>query len=102
MADKARIEHPAEGRYRLCGELSFATISSLLAQGNAMFEGRGQVILDLEKVERADSAGLALLVEWLRLARRRNVPLVIRNITPQLRAMAKVTGLDQVLPLNNN
>lgn len=102
MTAEAHIEDAGQGRYLLCGELSFATVPVLLNQGDTVFNGRGQVILDLERVSRADSAGLALLVEWVRRARRGHVPLIIRNMTPQLQAMAKVTGLEQVLPLNGN
>jgi len=96
---EAHIEDAGHGRYLLCGELSFATVPDLLREGDAVFNGQGGVTLDLDQVSRADSAGLALLVEWVRRARARSVPLTICNMTPQLQAMAKVAGLDRVLPL---
>jgi len=51
------------------------------------------------RVVRADSAGLALLVEWMRAARRAGRPLRYRAIPPQMLAIARVSSLDQVLPL---
>ncbi|HKJ22874.1 MAG TPA: STAS domain-containing protein [Gammaproteobacteria bacterium] len=102
MTGEAHIEAAGEGRYLLCGELSFATVPALLREVDTPFNGQEQVILDLERVTRADSAGLALLVEWVRRARQRSTPLTIRNMPPQLQGMAKVAGLDRVLSLNGN
>jgi phospholipid transport system transporter-binding protein len=82
------------------GELSFATVPALLEQGSVLLAGCGERIrLDLGGVTRADSAGLALLIEWLRIARRRRAVIEFRNIPPQMLAIARVSGLDSVLPL---
>ncbi|MBK8161838.1 MAG: STAS domain-containing protein [Gammaproteobacteria bacterium] len=81
------------------GELSFATVPALLERGAALLAaGGGRIRLDLGGVTRADSAGLALLVEWLRLARSRRASLEIMNMPEQLRAIARVCGLDGILP----
>ncbi len=81
------------------GELNFSTVPALLERGAALLAGgEGPVRLDLGGVTRADSAGLALLIEWLRIARRRRADLEIRNMPEQLRAIARVSGLDGILP----
>ncbi|MCC6207860.1 MAG: STAS domain-containing protein [Gammaproteobacteria bacterium] len=82
------------------GELNFSTVPALLERGSALLAGcEGQVRLDLGGVTRADSAGLALLIEWLRVARRGRARLEIRNMPAQLRAIARVSGLDSILPM---
>ncbi|MBK9132386.1 MAG: STAS domain-containing protein [Gammaproteobacteria bacterium] len=81
------------------GELNFSTVPALLERGAALLAGRaGAVRLDLGGVTRADSAGLALLIEWLRVARRNRASIEIRNMPAQLRAIARVSGLDAILP----
>jgi len=86
---------------RVNGELSYATVPDLLEQGAALLAGRSaRVRLDLGGVTRADSAGLALLVEWLRAARGRRADIVFRNVPPQMLAIARVSGLDGILPMD--
>jgi phospholipid transport system transporter-binding protein len=102
VADKARIEPRGEGSFQLCGELSFANVPALLREGGDMFDGNGQVTLDLKEVTRSDSAGLALLVEWTRQARERDTQLIFRNISPQMLAIAQVSGLDRILSLGGH
>lgn len=102
MADKARIERRGEGEFQLCGELNFANVPTLLREGGNLFDGQGQITLDLKEVTRSDSAGLALLVEWARQARERGTKLIFHNISPQMLAIAQVSGLDRILPLNEH
>ena len=92
----------SEGHYQLAGELSFATVPQIYAQGGTLFDGpAATLVLDLSDVERTDSAGLALLVEWLRQARHQRKDLRFRNIPAQLLAIAKASGLENILPLVN-
>jgi len=53
-------------------------------------------------VQRSDRAGLALLVEWLREARQTGQSVRFFNMPAQMLAMARVSGLDQVLPLHRD
>jgi phospholipid transport system transporter-binding protein len=82
------------------GELTFAAVPDLLEQGAALLAMHSAPVrVDLGGVTRADSAGLALLIEWLRLARARRADIEFRNVPPQMLAIARVSGLDSVLPL---
>lgn len=76
------------------------TVSALLRETEALFaEVGGEVVVDLGSVTRADSAGLALLIEWLRLARRQNLTITYRNLPAQLLQIAHVSELQDVLPI---
>jgi phospholipid transport system transporter-binding protein len=86
---------------RVSGELSYATVPELLERGAALLAGRSaRVRLDLGGVIRADSAGLALLIEWLRIARGRRADIEFRNIPPQMLVIARVSGLDRMLAVD--
>ncbi len=87
------------GVLRLEGELSFATVPELWRTTPFPPPGEGALVLDLGGVRRADSAGLALMVEWLRAARRAGRELRLRAMPEQMRAIARVSGLDRILPM---
>ena len=76
------------------GELSFARVPQLLRQGEALVAGG---VLDLGQVSRADSAGLALLLELSRRSQGLGRPLAIRHAAPQVVQLARFFGLDKVL-----
>jgi phospholipid transport system transporter-binding protein len=86
--------------YLISGELNMQTVPNLLQQVEPILaRSQGEVCLDLQGVSRSDSAGLALLVEWLRFARERDRKLSFRNLPEQLRDIARVSGLEELLPL---
>lgn len=91
-----------EGRYLLSGELTFATVPDVYEQGHAMFATPASTLMlsFTNSAARTDSAGLALLVEWLREAREHGKTLRFENIPAQLKALARVSGLERVLPLD--
>jgi len=99
MAEDCVIEATAEGRFVLRGELSFSTVTALSEKSSDLLWQAEQVTLDLEGVTRTDSAGLALLIEWLRIARRKGKTIQFRNIPQQMMAVAEVVGLDRLLPV---
>lgn len=95
-----RLEPAGEGRFLLSGTLSFATVPAVWRESAGLFAADPPVLrIDLRGVERSDSAGLALLVEWMREARRHDREIRFVNIPAQMLAIARVSGLDQILPL---
>lgn len=92
----------APGRFQVTGEMIFATVPALAARSGALFADAGEVTIDLGAVERADSAGLALLVEWLRQARSADRALRFSRVPEQMLAIARVSGLEAVLPLDGS
>jgi len=95
--NETRLEAVAAGRFRLEGELSFETVPALVPRGGDLFAAGGEVSLDLAQVARADSAGVALLIEWRREAQRRGRNIRFENIPPQMQAIARLSHVDQLL-----
>lgn len=93
-AERLTLCAPAAGVYRLEGPLDFATVPGLWRQAKLRFPAGGQVEVDLGAVTRADSAGLALLLEWTRAARSRGGQVRFRNLPPQMRAIARAARLE--------
>lgn len=100
---EARLESGADGVLRVSGELGFATAARLYAESAAVVgaaPAERPLVFDLEGVSRVDSAGVALLLTWLRGARERGLALELRNVPEQLRSIARVSDLDELLPLD--
>ena len=98
MQSELRLHINGDGHYRLPEALTFATTPQLYLQTGEMFDTPlPRLTFDLAGVQRVDSAGLALLLEWLREARRRSKEIRFENIPEQLAAIAKVSGLSDIL-----
>ena len=83
----------------LSGEISFDTVNSLVAKGRDALGALAleNAVLDLSAVSKTDSAGLALVIDWVRSARRRGAGLTIVGVSPQLADIARVCGLEDFL-----
>lgn len=84
---------------RVRGELDFDTVADLWATTEAPILLEPIFRVDLGGVQRSNSAGVALLVQWLRQARRRQVELVFIDVPAQMREIVRVADLEQVLPV---
>ncbi|MDH4134102.1 MAG: STAS domain-containing protein [Gammaproteobacteria bacterium] len=81
----------------ITGALTFETAPTLYHHSMAWFAGEGELVIDLARVTRVDSAGLALLIEWLRRARAANRPLRFTGMPPQVETLVRVNGLQDTL-----
>ena len=97
---EAQLRDRGDGRWLLQGELGFDTVPALLEHAGACKPGAGPIRVDLTGVTRADSAGLALLIEWLRESERRGNRISFVNVPVQLMSIARISGLDDILPLS--
>jgi len=93
------IEKTGEGRYCITGELNFRTVPQLADALESTFRDIDEVVVDLGKIDRSDSAGVALLVEWVRTATRLHKQVHFQKIPDQMLSIARVSDLDEYLPL---
>src|SRR5579863_9653591 len=84
-------------RSRVLGLLDFATVSALLPVGTAAIDGGRASVIDLGGVTGTDSAGLALLIEWLSVARGAKRPLHYENVPAQIHQLAILSDVDELL-----
>lgn len=85
------------GRWLLEGELGFASVPAVLESSAKGLTDSREIQVDLKGVTRADSAGLALLVEWLRESEHAGKVITFTNVPEQLLAIARLCGLDEIL-----
>ena len=86
----------------LSGELSFTTVPELWQDVQALLNASSdaaaeQITVDLSRIERSDSSGVALLVAWLAHAQQLGQAVRFVNAPEQMRALVHVAGLTELL-----
>jgi phospholipid transport system transporter-binding protein len=97
VAGPGRLAAAGEGRFELSGNVGFADAARLLAEGDAAFGRLGRAEVDLARVARVDSAGLALLLEWSLAARDAGRALTYRNVPPAIASLAGMSDVAELL-----
>jgi phospholipid transport system transporter-binding protein len=92
-----RIETAGPGRLLASGELGFATAARALDDGLVLMSSGQAWTVDLAGVTAGDSAGLAVLVEWLSVARARGATLNFAAVPSQILAVARIADLEDLL-----
>jgi phospholipid transport system transporter-binding protein len=93
----ASFEMSDGDRARVSGSLHFTTVSSLLTAGVAAINAGRAAVIDLAGVTGSDSAGLALLIEWLSVAKAGGHTLRFENIPSQLQQLARLSEVEELL-----
>lgn len=93
------ISEPTPGRIVVTGELTFATARDARRLGMLVLESSRaeRLAVDCSAVTRADSAGLAVLLDWLAWARRKSRPVELQNLPQSLVAIARISEVDGLL-----
>lgn len=86
-----------EGRYQVKGALSFETVAQIWAQSRDGLGAAANISIDFAQVSEVDSAGLALVLEWLRWARLQQRRLTINHVPAKLMALAQMSEVDKLL-----
>ncbi len=84
-------------RMMVSGALTLANVAAALGQGSAAI-GEGVRTVDLGEAGELDSSALALLLAWLREAKRRDCDLVFTNLPQGLTTIARLYGVAELLP----
>lgn len=93
----AHMAMASSGVAQVTGALTLATVGALWKSSMDVLAQEESVTIDLSGITHADSAGLALLLEWRRAARLKGRSVRFTHIPAQLRAMARVSSVDEVL-----
>jgi len=88
-----KLTRTGSSSWLLEGELTFATVTGMLAAGPEVDPTKPAVV-DLSGLTRGDSAGLSLLVEWLAVARASGGVLQYTGLPENFARLTRVAGLD--------
>ena len=88
----------SDGMIRIAGELDFVS-SQRLATELRSWPASGDIHVDLSAVVQSNSAGLAFLLEWMKIAQQKSRQIKYHNVPEQLLVIARAYGIDEQLPL---
>jgi phospholipid transport system transporter-binding protein len=94
---KYKLEDQGDGRFALYGRMSFDTAGEILRESEALFEHHTLLTVDLSGVTHTDSAGLALLLEWITWANHTVREIRFEGMPEKIDAIAKTTEVDSLL-----
>ncbi len=83
------------GHFVIEGDLTFATIDKQTLKSFSFLKAAKDITIDLGLVSNTDSAGLALMIEWIKYSRDNRTHIAFKNIPEQLLNLAKLSGFDQ-------
>ena len=97
-ASGGKVSRASAGRYVVAGEATMRTVGALRAAGRLAFAAEsGPVVVDLAGITRVDSAGLAMLIDWLAWARAAQRALRFESIPAALSALARLSDVADLL-----
>jgi phospholipid transport system transporter-binding protein len=96
-----RLTEAGNGSWVLEGDLNFSSVLAVLEPPPTALTGNREIQVDLKGVSRADSAGLALLLEWQRESERAGKAITFTHVPEQLLAISRLCGLDEILSFKN-
>lgn len=94
---KFKLEDLGDGRFALSGEMTFDTAERILKESEEPFEAHTQLEIDLSNVTQSDSAGLALLLEWVTWANHTVREIRFIGMPERVAAIAKTTEVERLL-----
>jgi phospholipid transport system transporter-binding protein len=94
---KFELQDLGEGRFALTGEITFETAERVLLASEEPFEQHTRIEVDLAGVTIADSAGLALLLEWITWANHTVREIRFLSMPERILAIARTTEVEQLL-----
>ncbi len=88
------------GHLALSGRLTSESVLGLEPQGRALLTTAGaKYEVDLAEVTFSSSAGVALMLAWLRAARASGTEVIFKNLPAGMQGLLQVTELENILPV---
>lgn len=91
------LQDVGDGRFALSGEMNFDTAERILQASEKPFERHTQLEVDLSGVTDSDSAGLALILEWITWANHTVREIRFLDMPERVLAIAQTTEVDHLL-----
>jgi len=94
---KYQLKDLGGGRFALSGRMAFDTAGQILRESEAPFAEHTRIEVDLASVDETDSAGLALLLEWITWANHTVREIRFIQMPEKIQAIARTTEVEHLL-----
>lgn len=84
-------------QFFLVGDLDYSNVMSLYAKSFGLLNKIPELQFDFSQLKSSDSSGLALLIEWLKFAKRFNKPIRFNYLSQEMISIAKAAGIEKMI-----
>ena len=91
-----------EDRLVVSGDLNFSTVPRLWQDSLVLLAASPKWNFDLAKINFSNSAGLALLIEWVKYAKKMQKEIYFHHIPAQFRSIIDATSMNECVSLISN
>lgn len=95
--DDFKLQALGGGRFSITGAMTFHTVTSILEASKEAFGEEPVLKLDLSGVHEGDSAGLALLLEWINWAKAYEREIRYFGVPAPILAIARISEVEELL-----
>ncbi len=92
-----KMQDQGGGKFALSGHMVFETAGQILFDSEVLFEEHTRIEVDLSGVTDTDSAGLALLLEWITWANHTVREIRFIDTPAKIDAIARTTEVDHLM-----
>jgi phospholipid transport system transporter-binding protein len=85
------------GTLLVSGDLTFVTVMQLWNASLSLLAQQSKLELDLSQVATSDSAGVALMIEWVKYAKQAKKLIRFQHIPAQLASIIAISGIKKLL-----
>ncbi len=82
-----------DNRLIVSGDLTFATVNALWQQSLSLLSNSPELNFDFSGAKTVNSAGLALLIEWIKYARQHKKNLHFSQLPDEFRSIGEAAGI---------
>lgn len=86
-----------KGHLMVSGDLNFQTVMIFLTMSAPFFKENEKMLIDFSSVNKTNSAGLALIFEWIRLGKMHHCQVFFKNIPHELLSIAAISNVSPIL-----
>ncbi len=86
-----------QNEFVLSGSLDFSNVMSVYQKALPQFNSAQTLVFNFAGLKTSNSAGLALMIEWLKRANTTQKRIEFRNVSVELLSIAKAAGLESVI-----
>jgi phospholipid transport system transporter-binding protein len=87
-------------KWMVKGELDFSNVMQLYEKSIRDFQHSSEIIFDFSDITSSNSAGVALLLEWIKFFAKQGIPIKFLHLPQTMLTIAKVAGLEAVIQQN--
>src|SRR5947207_12604822 len=81
----------------IAGDLDFSTVEKLWKESLPLLASMHHLTFDLSKVSFANSAGITLLIEWVKYAKHERKTISFAHVPASMMSLAAISGVDGFL-----